>query len=477
MVKDESVASESSNNNYKNDISAVAFFTLVEKKVGQIPEYLKNMLFLNGFAAPMLFENLTIADLSSMENFVKTVMPKICPLTREYFSVFCHNIPEFKIPLGHQNLLLNAVEKVKSDSDSFVKDVLKMKQKTEDRMNNKTFSTKNPIEERRLKGNSQEAEMENKIASKIKILTRQWCEKTDLGNFDKSLIDVDKMSVKLVNVGQNLFAEVLCPICKHHIKIGIWSNKLNKKPRLILSNFNSHIRMHAKRENLKRVSSTTTTETHAESLLEDEGTSEVSPEKRRTRRSSARLEASRPSGSHRESFQAATPKALGQIYNSELLESISDFWLSLEMEFGDGEEIVPRYLQNFLHLMGFGTRKALSLLRDEDFDILERYGKQKMKVWTEKEPESVEFFLGPFARAMDEFEIALGYKRQLMELKESLARQMESNRRQKMCKNGETTKNQGDPIAQEKAGESSHFTQVLLKEYKSEESESFFSYE
>ncbi|XP_059620185.1 uncharacterized protein LOC132264117 [Phlebotomus argentipes] len=455
LVSNEDSGSSGISNNYKNDDYAATFFILVEKRVGQIPEYLKNMVFINGFAAPKLFENLSDSDLASMENFVKSVMPRICPLTPEYFSVFCQNVEEFKITQGHRNLLLSAVEKVKCESDALhkelLKEMLKKRQKTEAR------------ESCRLKtatGNGQEMEMASKIENKIRILTRQWCEKADLGNFDKKLIDPNKIRVKLVNSGQDLFAEVVCPICRHHIKIGIWTNKQKKNPRLILSNFNSHIRMHAKKENQKRVSSTTTNSTET---AEDESVSDE-PLAKRTRRSSNRLEVPRSSVSSQQTMQEM-PKTLSQVYNGELIESISDFWMNLEMEFSDGEEIVPRYLQNFLHLMGFGTRKALSLLREDDFDILERYGRQKMKVWTD-ESESIEFFLGPFATVTDEFEIALGHKRQLIELKDSLVRQME---RKKFVK---------DPIAEkEESGESSHFTQVLLKEYKSEDIDNFYNYE
>lgn len=240
---------------YKNDILSVVFFNMLEKRCGHIPEYLKNMIFLNGFAVPQLFKNLTQADIPPMENYVRNVMPKICPNTQEYFSVFSDNVQEFNVPLGHQNLLLAAVLKVQEDCDEFTGAIAKVRRTT-----NRKLSAKKRVEERRLKGNSQE--MDTKIANKIRMLTRQWVEKTDLGTFDKSLIDVDKMTVKLVNVGQNLFAEVICPLCRHHIKIGIWSNKYNKKPRLILSNLNSHIRIHAKKTNPKCVSSTTASEVH-----------------------------------------------------------------------------------------------------------------------------------------------------------------------------------------------------------------------
>lgn len=104
---------------YEHNAEAKTFYALLEQHCGKIPEYIKNIMFLNGFTSPLVVGELNESDMNEMEIFVRNVMPTMCPVTENYFGVFTNNIKGFFFIPGHKKLI-KIISQVAKESSKLI---------------------------------------------------------------------------------------------------------------------------------------------------------------------------------------------------------------------------------------------------------------------------------------------------------------------------------------------------------------------
>ncbi|XP_055692068.1 uncharacterized protein LOC129795064 [Lutzomyia longipalpis] len=231
---------------YKSDENAKKFYRdLEEKHNSPLPEYMKNLLFLNGFTSMDTFSTITDEDMTAMERMCKQEMHNYCPHTPDFFSFFFQCIEHFKIPLGHRKQLMGFIEKIneqkmeeKFGKRKLIVDVVTPMEPTivnvkEIPMDDPLFHSQNSSD-----GDFPEGDEYPEMSARVRRqIERSLC--------DSSYLCQDlEISVKLNNT--DIEGSVQCPICSCGIKLTRDNRRKDKNgiAHLSASNFIRHVKKH-----------------------------------------------------------------------------------------------------------------------------------------------------------------------------------------------------------------------------------------
>ncbi|XP_055692079.1 uncharacterized protein LOC129795072 [Lutzomyia longipalpis] len=213
---------------YKSDSTAREFFDeLEEQEKSPLPEYLKNLIYLNGFANKWNFTAITEAEVDRMEKMCKEEMPDFCPHTTDYFSFFSQCIEHFRISRGHRIQLMSHVEGARKMKNS--EDATRVPHVSHD-------TSQFPVESNRINFPD--------IVAKIRRKIKEVALRSNL----TEICDADQLQIYVKMENREIQGAVLCPTCGRDIKLNKDRRRIDKNGQPVISgsNFLAHLRKHSK---------------------------------------------------------------------------------------------------------------------------------------------------------------------------------------------------------------------------------------
>lgn len=187
-------------------------------EVGIIPEHIKNILTLTGYASVSLLRQLTNID--EIEEYVRNKMPTICEHSREFYGSFSDLIDEFEFSPGERKLIQNIVNVTNNQFKTLNDDIMKCKKS----------NCTSPLELNNVPALKRNVEIESKIST----LLKKYYNKDSMKELN---IDCSKFEVIVPENALKKCGMIKCPICKTSVKILI-------SPRIIITNFIVHYHKH-----------------------------------------------------------------------------------------------------------------------------------------------------------------------------------------------------------------------------------------
>ncbi|XP_059607666.1 uncharacterized protein LOC132255587 [Phlebotomus argentipes] len=220
---------------YHTDTDARRFFSDLEARQRNVlPEYLKNLLFLNGFASKATFCSVKEEDFHAMEKMCQEEMPSFCPRTPEFFSYFASCTEHFKIPLGHRRLLLNCIQ---ADLDT----VSDKREPTGAYLRQQSIESckAEPLDPLQCKELPHESQFPVTVLG-LRQKIQSFFERNDM----EHTIDADELDISIRYGENDVFGCVFCSQCDKEVRLSQDARRKRKNgmPVISVSNYVNHIK-------------------------------------------------------------------------------------------------------------------------------------------------------------------------------------------------------------------------------------------
>ncbi|XP_037905818.1 uncharacterized protein LOC119648249 isoform X2 [Hermetia illucens] len=254
-----------------NDVlSETEMWAVIERDIGALPLYLKNILSINGYNHLLSLEELDETSIQEVEKFARENMKNYVPNTEAYFYIFKKNPADFRIVSGHRKLLLKLRERIRQNGVHYYTQlkvpVIKMMADfyNDEELNSQseppqikppldqsieptlapppsiTLTPIDPPEETTIKRRRKQNTIPDiyNEEDKIRLLVYNWYHK-----YTEEELDMPSIGAAVCDSEEKTYGVVACPLCAIHVKIGAERNK-NGSNRWIISNYVKHFQKH-----------------------------------------------------------------------------------------------------------------------------------------------------------------------------------------------------------------------------------------
>lgn len=251
------------------------FWKLLEKAKGiELPVYVKNILDMNSFNHPIVFQGINEKVIDELESFARETMRELLDedVDLKLFYGMFHKTPQkFKFAMGDRHLLVNLVQFVKEKDPDYwesMTDASKI-----------LISNTIPVQQKSslskvITPDLPESNVKMEVEEVTKILTKMLRSSNDkekkltiMKKENEELRSEGPISVRQLNVQVSVkeiygedglplsftyIAQMTCYICKKKVSITKTAPTENRKSRWVLTNFIRHIDTHSESHQLKK---------------------------------------------------------------------------------------------------------------------------------------------------------------------------------------------------------------------------------
>lgn len=211
-------------------------WSVIERDIGALPVYLKNILSINGYNHLLSLEELDEQSIQDVEKFARENMKNYVPNTEAYFYIFKENPSDFRILSGHRKLLLKLRDRIRQNGVHYYTQLkvpppmMQLKPEQLFFVDNQSMPT-SPKQRKQKRNHIPEIYSEE---DKIRLLVYNWFTK-----YTDEILEMHTVGAAVCDSDDKVYGIIACPVCSAQVKIGAEKNK-NGSNRWIISNYVKH---------------------------------------------------------------------------------------------------------------------------------------------------------------------------------------------------------------------------------------------